>query len=201
MKTQTSESDTAYVGYLRGSDVVRIADSIFIMTWTAEGTTEPKVGEIPVVQDYADVFLEELPGLPPEQEIEFMIKLMPGVQHISKAPYRMAPADLVELKKHIQELMDKGFIQRSMSPWGAPVLFVKKKDGTMRLSIDYRMLNQDDRIIAYTSRQLRQHEKNYATHDLELGAIVHALKIWRHYLYGTKFDVFTYHKSLTYLFS
>ncbi|CAN6447714.1 unnamed protein product [Victoria cruziana] len=141
-KTQTSESDSAFVGYLRGSDAVRRADPVFIVTWTAEGTVEPRVGEIPVVQEYADVFPEELPGLPPKREIEFTISLVPGVQPISKAPYRMAPAELAELKKQIQELMDKWFIQPSMSPWGAPVLFVKKKDGTMRLCIDYRMLNQ-----------------------------------------------------------
>ncbi|CAN6445321.1 unnamed protein product [Victoria cruziana] len=100
-KTQTSESDLAYVGYLRGSDTVRRADLVFIVTWTVEGTAEPKVGEIPVVQEYADVFPEELPGLPPEREIEFTIALMPGVQPISKAPYRMAPAELAELKKQI----------------------------------------------------------------------------------------------------
>ncbi|CAN6440883.1 unnamed protein product [Victoria cruziana] len=106
-KTQTSESDSAYIGYLRGSNAVCRVDPIFIMTWITEGIAEPKVGEIPVVQEYADVFPEELPGLPPECEIEFTIVLMPGVQPISKAPYRMAPAELAELKKKIQELMDK----------------------------------------------------------------------------------------------
>ncbi|CAN6483876.1 unnamed protein product [Victoria cruziana] len=114
-KTQTSDSNSAYVGYLRGSDAAHRADPIFIMTWTAEGTMEPKVGEIPVVQEYADVFPEELSGLPPEREIEFTIALVPGVQPISKAPYRMAPTELAELKKQIQELIDKGFIQPSMS--------------------------------------------------------------------------------------
>ncbi|CAN6459048.1 unnamed protein product [Victoria cruziana] len=132
-KTQTLESDIAYVGYLRGSDAVRRVDPIFVVTWMVERTTEPKVREIPVVQDYTDVFPEKLSGLPPEREIEFTIELMSGVQLISKAPYRMAPVELEELKKQIQELMDKGFIRRSMSPWGAPVLFVKKKDETMRL--------------------------------------------------------------------
>ncbi|KAL0395413.1 UNVERIFIED_CONTAM: Transposon Tf2-11 polyprotein [Sesamum latifolium] len=208
---------------------------------------------------------------------------------------RMAPSELKELKKQLEELLDKGFIRPSISPWGAPVLFVKKKDGSMRLCIDYRQLNritiknkyplpriddlldqlkgatvfskidlrsgywqlrieegsisktafrtrcaqsfeelkrrltsapilvlpsgdggyvvytdasrqglgcvlmQHGKVIAYASRQLRPHEINYPTHDLELAAIVHALKIWRHYLYGETFHIFTDHKSLKYI--
>ncbi|KAL0539905.1 hypothetical protein IC582_024126 [Cucumis melo] len=96
----------------------------------------------PVVKDYLDVFPEELPGLPPHREIEFAIELEPGMVPISRAPYRMAPAELKELKLQLQELLDKGFIRPSVSPWGAPVLFVKKKDGSMCLCIDYRELNK-----------------------------------------------------------
>ncbi|KAA0065422.1 ty3-gypsy retrotransposon protein [Cucumis melo var. makuwa] len=96
----------------------------------------------PVVRDYLDVFSEELSGLPPHREVEFAIELEPGTVPISRAPYRMAPAELKELKVQLQELLDKGFIRPSVSPWGAPVLFVKKKDGSMRLCIDYRELNK-----------------------------------------------------------
>ncbi|KAL0554942.1 hypothetical protein IC582_008872 [Cucumis melo] len=96
----------------------------------------------PVVRDYPDVFPEELPGLPPHREVEFAIELEPGTVPISRAPYRMAPAELKELKVQLQELLDKGFIRPSVSPWGAPVLFVKEKDGSMRLCIDYRELNK-----------------------------------------------------------
>ncbi|KAA0067099.1 pol protein [Cucumis melo var. makuwa] len=96
----------------------------------------------PVVRDYPDVFPEELPGLPPHREVEFAIELEPGTVPISRAPYRMAPAELKELKVQLQELLDMGFIRPSVSPWGAPVLFVKKKDGLMRLCIDYRELNK-----------------------------------------------------------
>ncbi|KAL0545083.1 hypothetical protein IC582_020224 [Cucumis melo] len=96
----------------------------------------------PVVRDYPDVFPEELPGLPPHREVEFAIELEPGTVPISRAPYRMAPAELKELKVQLQELLDKGFIRPSVSPWGAPVLFVKKKDGSMHLCIDYRELNK-----------------------------------------------------------
>jgi hypothetical protein len=88
------------------------------------------------------MFPEELPGLPPEREVEFEIVLMPGAELISKAPYRMAPAELRELKTQLQELLDMRFIRPSVSSRGAPVLFVKKKDGSMRLCIDYRELNK-----------------------------------------------------------
>ncbi|XP_057469656.1 uncharacterized protein LOC130758731 [Actinidia eriantha] len=100
------------------------------------------VADIPVVREFPEVFPEELPGVPVDREIEFVIECVPGTQPISKAPYRMAPAELKELKSQLQELLDKGFIRPSLSPWGAPVLFVKKKDGTMRLCIDYRELNK-----------------------------------------------------------
>ncbi|KAL4020691.1 hypothetical protein IC575_019472 [Cucumis melo] len=96
----------------------------------------------PVVRDYPDVFPEELPGLPPHREIEFAIELEPGTVPISRAPYKMTPAELKELKVQLQKLHDKGFIRSSVSPWGALVLFVKKKDGSMRLCIDYRELNK-----------------------------------------------------------
>ncbi|PRQ51575.1 putative nucleotidyltransferase, Ribonuclease H [Rosa chinensis] len=103
---------------------------------------ELSIREIPVVRKFQDVFPDELPGLPPAREIDFTIDLLPGTTPISLAPYRMAPAELRELKIQLQELVDKGFIQSSVSPWGAPVLFVKKKDGSLRLCIDYRKLNR-----------------------------------------------------------
>ncbi|KAL0556820.1 hypothetical protein IC582_005337 [Cucumis melo] len=96
----------------------------------------------PLVRDYLDVFSKELPGLPPHREIEFAIELESGTVPISRAPYRMAPAELKELKVQLQELLDKGFIRPSVLPLCAPFLFVKKKDGSMRLYIDYRELNK-----------------------------------------------------------
>jgi hypothetical protein len=100
------------------------------------------LASIPVVREFQDVFPEELPGLPPVREIEVSIETILGVSPIAQSPYRMAPMELAELKVQLQELLDKGFIRPSNSPWGAPVLFVKKKDGTLCLCIDYRQLNK-----------------------------------------------------------
>jgi hypothetical protein len=95
-----------------------------------------------VVQDYPDVFPEELPGMLPDCDIEFLIELLPRTPPISKRPYRIPVNELVELKKQIAELPAKGFIRPSSSPWGAPVLFVEKTDGTQRMCVDYRSLNE-----------------------------------------------------------
>jgi hypothetical protein len=96
----------------------------------------------PTLREYRDVFLEEVPGLPPRRDIDFSIELAPGAVPVSRTPYRMSTPELVELKLQLKEMMDKGYIQPSVSPWGAPVLFVKKKDGTLQLCIDYRQLNK-----------------------------------------------------------
>jgi hypothetical protein len=102
---------------------------------------ESPVEKIPVVCDYPDVFPDELRGMPPDRDIEFAIELQPGTAPISKRPYRMPPAELAELKKQLQELLDKGFIRPSTSPWGCPTLFVKKKDESLKMCVDYRPLN------------------------------------------------------------
>jgi hypothetical protein len=98
--------------------------------------------EIQVVQEYPDVFLEELPDMPLDRDIDFIIDLLPGMPPISKRPYRMPINELVELKKQIAELQSKGFIRPSSSPWGAPVLFMEKKDGTQWMCVDYNSLNE-----------------------------------------------------------
>jgi hypothetical protein len=103
---------------------------------------EKPLENITIVCEYPDVFPEELPGMPPDRDIEFSIELLPGTAPISKRPYRMDVKDLVELKKQIEELLEKGFIRPSSSPWGAPVLFVNKKDGSRRMCVDYRSLNE-----------------------------------------------------------
>ncbi|GJU39376.1 putative reverse transcriptase domain-containing protein [Tanacetum coccineum] len=233
-----------------------------VTTKKAEDKSEEKqLEDVPIIRDFPDVFPEDLPGLPPARQVEFQIDLVPGAAPVARAPYRLAPSKMKELSKQLQELSDQGFIRPSSSPWGAPVLFVKKKDGSFQMNkqehkehlklilellqkeelyakfskcefwipkvqflglagaripalpegredfIAYcdaskkglgDVLMQREKVIAYASRQLKIHEKNYTTHDLELGAVVFALNLW-HYLYGTKCTVFTDHKSLQHI--
>ncbi|GJR93711.1 putative reverse transcriptase domain-containing protein [Tanacetum coccineum] len=103
---------------------------------------EKRLEDIPVVKEFPDVFPEDLPGIPPVRQVEFQIDLIPGAAPIARTPYRLAPSEMQELSNQLQELTDRGFIRPSTSPWGAPVLFVKKKDGSFRMCIDYRELNK-----------------------------------------------------------
>nr|GEW51267.1 retrotransposable element Tf2 [Tanacetum cinerariifolium] len=287
------------------------------LTKEAEGKSEKKrLENVPIVWDFLEVFLEDFSGLPPTRKVVFQIDLIPGAAPVARAPYRLAPPEMKELSEQLKELSNKGFIRPSSSPWGAPVLFVKK-DESFRMCIDYRELNkltflrhvidskgihmdpakiesikdwassktlteirqflglagyycrfikgfskiansmtkltqknvkfdwgekeeaafqlikqklcsapilalskgsknfivycdashkglgvvlmQNEKVIAYASRQLKIHEKNYTTHDLELRVVVFALKMWRHYLYGTRCTVFTDYKSLQHI--
>ena len=104
--------------------------------------TVKEVKDIPVVREFPDVFPEDLPGLPPERDVEFVIELQPGTAPISRRSYRMPPKELAELKTQLQDLLNKGFIRPSSSPWGCPAIFVKKKDQTLWLCVDYRPLNE-----------------------------------------------------------
>ncbi|XP_075483798.1 uncharacterized protein LOC142523951 [Primulina tabacum] len=211
-----------------------------------------------IYAEFPDVFPGEIPGFPPQREIDFSIELVSGTNPISRAPYRLAPAELKELKEQLQDLLEKGYIRPSMSPWGAPLqgtsvyskidlrsgyhqLRVREEDVPMTafrtryghyefLTLKEKLttapvlalplgsggyvvcsdaslnglgcvLMQNGRVIAYASRQLKPHETRYPVHDLELAAIVFALKLWRHYLYGEQFVIYSDHKSLKYLFS
>ncbi|GJW33909.1 putative reverse transcriptase domain-containing protein [Tanacetum coccineum] len=109
---------------------------------TKDKSEEKRLEDVPTVRDFLEVFPEDLPGLPPTRQVEFQIDLVPGAAPVARAPYRLAPSELQELSTQLQELSDKGFIRPSSSPWGAPVLFVKKKDGSFRMCIDYRELNK-----------------------------------------------------------
>nr|GEV43889.1 putative reverse transcriptase domain-containing protein [Tanacetum cinerariifolium] len=305
---------------------------LFVAQVVKKEPAKRRLEDVSVICKFPDVFPEDLPGLPLPWQVEFEIELVPKTAPVARAPYRLAPSEMKELAKQLQELLDKGFIQPSSSPWGAPVLFVKKKDGSFRICIDYRELNkltiknryplpriddllinfkgrnkeeheehlriilellqneklyamflkcefwldfvkflshvinsqgvyvdpakveaiknwtapktptevrqflglagyyrsapilalpegsedfvvycdallkgyeavlmQREKAIAYASQQLRTHEENYMTHNLELGGVVFALRLWRHYLYGAKCMVFTDHKSLQYI--
>nr|GEV34034.1 putative reverse transcriptase domain-containing protein [Tanacetum cinerariifolium] len=126
-------------------------DVIISMDLLANGITskkaedkseEKRLEDVSIVQEFLEVFLEDLPGLPPARQVEFQINLVPCAAPVARAPYRLAPAEMQELSTQLQELSDRGFIRPSSSPWEAPVLFVKKKYGSFRMCINYRELNK-----------------------------------------------------------
>jgi hypothetical protein len=104
-------------------------------------TTAQNLEDIPVACEFPDIFPEDLPGMPPDQDVEFVIELQPSTAPISRRPYKMTPKELAELKVQLKELLDKWYIRPSSSPWGCAALFMKKKDQSLRLCVDYRPFN------------------------------------------------------------
>ena len=124
---------------------------VFMMYSSTEVKEKAKSDELPVVNEFPEVFPEDVSELPPEREVEFTIDLIPGTSLVSMAPYRMSASELSEVKKQLEELLEKKFIRPSVSPWGAPVLLVKKKEGSMRLCVDQAIeqgYNQESVSIA-----------------------------------------------------
>ena len=119
-------------------------DGILMFSLIASLSVENQaaIDRLSVVNEFPEVFPDEIPDVPPKREVEFSIDLVPVMKPVSMAPYRMPASELAELKKQLEDLLDKKFVRPSVSPWGAPVLLVKKKDGSMRLCIDYRQLNK-----------------------------------------------------------
>ncbi|XP_058006613.1 uncharacterized protein LOC131182009 [Hevea brasiliensis] len=152
--------------------------------------------KVPVVKEFMDVFSEELPGLPPDREIEFCIDIMPGMNPNSMPPSRMGPAKLKELKEQLQEILDKGFIRPTL----VLTLPVSEEGYTVYYDASRVILGcvlmPHGKVVAYALRQLKRHEQNYLTHDLEMAAVVFSLKIWRHYLYSEVYEIYTNHKKL-----
>ncbi|GJW68486.1 putative reverse transcriptase domain-containing protein [Tanacetum coccineum] len=130
------------ISCIKARKYVKRGCHLFLAHVTENKSKEKRMEDVPVIHDFLEVFLEELPGLPPPRQVEFRIDLVPGAAPVARAPYRLAPSEMKELSVQLQELLEKGFIRPSSSPWGAPVLFVKKKDGSFRMCIDYRELNK-----------------------------------------------------------
>jgi hypothetical protein len=132
ISSRAVEIDSPY----QGTTILYLSQSKYINScaYPVEGI---KLEDIPIVCEYPDIFSDNLLEMPPDRDIEFVIELQPGTAPISKRPYRMPPNQLAELKIQLQDLLDKGFIHPSASPWGCPALFVKKKDNSLRLCVDY----------------------------------------------------------------
>nr|GEX45635.1 putative reverse transcriptase domain-containing protein [Tanacetum cinerariifolium] len=372
VKRDSGVSLLKVISYIKARKYIERGSQLFLAQVTEAEPAKKQLQDVPVICNFPEVFPDDLTGLPPPRQVEFKIDLIPGAAPVARAPYRLAPSELKELSDQFKELSEKGFIRPSSSPWGAPVLFVKKKDRSFRMCIDYRELNkltvknrypfsriddlfdqlqgssvyskidlrsgyhqlrireedipitafwtryghfefqvipfgvtnasavfmdlmnrvckpyldkfvivfiddiliyskskiesvhflghvidsdgvhidpakveavrnwsapttpteklcsapilalpegienfivycdaslkgygavlmQREKVIAYASRQLKKHEENYTTHNLELGAVVFVLRLRRHYLYGTKCTVYTNHKSLQYI--
>ncbi|GKD45309.1 reverse transcriptase domain-containing protein [Tanacetum coccineum] len=140
-----NESRLEVISSIRTQKYIDQGCQVFLIQMMKEEETEipeRRIEDVPVVRDFPEVFPEDLPGLPPTRQVEFHIELIPGAAPVARAPYRLAPAEMKELAEQLKELSDKGFIRPSSSPWGAPILFVKKKDGSFRMCIDYRELNK-----------------------------------------------------------
>nr|GFB66760.1 putative reverse transcriptase domain-containing protein [Tanacetum cinerariifolium] len=152
---------------------------------------EKRLEDVPIVREFPEVFPEDLPGLPPARQVEFQIDLLPGAAPVARAPYRLAPTEMQELSTQLQELSDKGFIRPSSSPWGAPVLFVKKKDGSFRMCIDYRKLNKLTVKNRYPLPRIDdlfdqlQGSRVYSKIDLRSG--YHQLRVWEEDIPKTAF--------------
>ena len=140
--TASKNSGIPIVSAIKARRIIRKGGQGFLAYLINKPQDKTELKDVKVVNNFPEVFPEELNSLPPNREIEFVIETIPGVAPFSKTTYRMAPAELKELKDQLQELLEKNFIKPSSLPWRAPVLFVKKKDGSLRMCIDYRELNK-----------------------------------------------------------
>ncbi|GJY09945.1 putative reverse transcriptase domain-containing protein [Tanacetum coccineum] len=130
------------ISCIKARKYVEKGSQLFLAHVTEKEPSEKRLQDVPVICDFPEVFPDDLPGLPPPRQVEFRIKLMPGAEPVTRAPYRLVPSEMKELSDQLKELSEKGFIRPSSSPWGALVLFVKKKDGSFCMCIDYRELNK-----------------------------------------------------------
>ncbi|XP_061360656.1 uncharacterized protein LOC133304603 [Gastrolobium bilobum] len=138
ISSKSDVQNSPYLFVLQTVKALKQGDCGYFLLGGLVGNSKKPIADISVVCDFEDVFPDEIPHFSPEREIQFSIDILPGVGPISLAPYRMSPLELAQLKNQIEDLCSKNFIRPSVSPWGAPVIFVKKKDGTMRLCIDFR---------------------------------------------------------------
>nr|GFA80498.1 putative reverse transcriptase domain-containing protein [Tanacetum cinerariifolium] len=142
VKSDSGVSRLKVISCIKARKYIERGSQLFLAQVTETEPAKKQLQDVPVICNFHEVFPDDLPGLPPPRQVEFKIKLIPGAAPVARAPYHLAPSELKELSDQLKELSEKGFIRPSSSPWGAPVLFVKKKDGSFRMCIDYRELNK-----------------------------------------------------------
>ncbi|GJQ98306.1 putative reverse transcriptase domain-containing protein [Tanacetum coccineum] len=142
VKSDSGASRLKVISCIKARKYIERGSQLFLAQVTEKEPSKKQLQDVPVIRNFPEVFPDDLPGLPPPRQVEFRIELVPGAAPVARAPYRLAPSELKELSDQLKELLEKGFIRPSSSPWGAPVLFVKKKDGSFRMCIDYRELNK-----------------------------------------------------------
>ncbi|GKA32835.1 putative reverse transcriptase domain-containing protein, partial [Tanacetum coccineum] len=157
-----NEARLHIISYTKTREYMLKGCPIFLVNVTTKETEDKskkkRLEDVPIIWDFPDVFPEDLSGLPPTRQVEFQIDLIHGVAPVAWAPYRLAPSEMKELSKQLKELSDKGFIRPSSSPWGAPILFVKKKDGSFRMCIDYRVYSKIDLRSGYHQLRVREED-------------------------------------------
>nr|GEZ00902.1 putative reverse transcriptase domain-containing protein [Tanacetum cinerariifolium] len=142
VKSDSSVSRLKVISCIKARKYIERGSQLFIDQVMEKKPAKKQLQDVPVICNFPEVFLDDLPGLPPPRQVEFRIELIPGAEPVARAPYRLAPSKLKEVSYQLKELSEKGFIRPSSLPWGALVLFVKKKDGSLRMCIDYRELNK-----------------------------------------------------------
>ncbi|GJR61269.1 putative reverse transcriptase domain-containing protein [Tanacetum coccineum] len=142
VKGDSGASRLKVISCIKARKYIERGSQLFLAQVTEKEPSKKQLQDVPVIRNFPEVFPDDLPGLPPPRQVKFRIELVPGAAPVARAPYRLAPSELKELSDQLKELLEKGFIRPSSSPWGAPVLFVKKKDGSFRMCIDYRELNK-----------------------------------------------------------
>nr|GEX33631.1 putative reverse transcriptase domain-containing protein [Tanacetum cinerariifolium] len=142
VKSDSGVSRLKVISCIKARKYIERGSQLFLAQVMETEPAKKQLQDVPVIYNFPEVFLDDLPGLPPPRQVEFKIELIPDTAPVARAPYRLAPSELKELSDQLKELSEKGFIRLSSSPWGVSVLFVKKKDGSFRMCIDYRELNK-----------------------------------------------------------
>ncbi|GKE62473.1 putative reverse transcriptase domain-containing protein [Tanacetum coccineum] len=142
VKGDSGTSRLKVISCIKARKYIEIGSQLFLAQVIEKEPSKKQLQDVPVIRNFPEVFPDDFPGLPPPRQVEFRIELVPGAAHVARAPYRLAPSEMKELLDQLNELSEKVFIPPSSSPWGAPMLFVKKKDGSFRMCIDYRELNK-----------------------------------------------------------